>query len=216
LAESSTAIKLLVQTGLEATSPGGLPAEDLTVVEQEVRRMEECIRMFLDFARPPRSERRSTDLAAVIHRAVVLVEGRARRQQVQLVTEFPPTPTMLMIDPEQVNQVLVNLLLNALDTLPQGGTVCIEIHRNELAQEIEVSVRDNGTGIAPAVRDRLFEPFVSTKESGLGLGLSISKRLIEAHGGTIRGENAPIVGAVFTLTFPLEKESASANHLARV
>jgi signal transduction histidine kinase len=198
-----TSIKMLVQTGLEGPEPGGLPPEDLVIVESEVRRMEACIRTFLDFARPPLSERRRGDLVAVVRRALALVEGRARRQKVVLRTELPPGPVELLLDGEQIHQVLVNLLLNALDALPHGGTVRLEVRAPDSGHPwATVCVHDSGLGIAPRIRERLFEPFVSSKETGLGLGLSICRRLLEAHGGTIQGENAPGGGAEFAFTLP--------------
>jgi signal transduction histidine kinase len=205
-----TSVKMLVQTGLEGDPPTGLAADDLGIIEHEVRRMEQCIQLFLDFARPPRAERRSSDLVAVLRRAAALVEGRARRQKVTLVALLRDEPVFLQIDPEQVHQVAVNLLLNALDALPRGGTVWIELDcpadgagkENGRSGFVEVRVRDTGPGIAPRIRRRLFEPFVSSKETGLGLGLSISKRLIEAHGGVIRGEDAQEGGAQFTFRLP--------------
>jgi two-component system sensor histidine kinase HydH len=204
-----TSIKMLVQTGLEGESPMGLPPEDLAVVEQEVRRMEGYIRTFLDFARPPRSERRRTDLTGVIRRAMTLIEGRARRLQVTLSETLPAEPVMLDIDPEQVQQVLVNLLLNAVDALPHGGTVTVAVTRPENGGPIEVSVSDNGTGIAPGVRGRLFQPFVTGKPDGVGLGLSICKRLVEAHGGVIGAEDAPGGGTVVRFTLPLSAPLAA-------
>jgi signal transduction histidine kinase len=200
-----TSIKMLAQTGLEGDPPAGLPAEDLAIMEHEVRRMEQCIQTFVDFARPPRSERRRTDLADVVQRALALVEGRAHRQQVVLGADLPPAPVYLMIDPEQIHQVLVNLLLNALDALPQGGKVRVEVASPPGRQMIQLRVRDTGPGIAPPIQGRLFEPFVSSKETGLGLGLSICKRLIEAHGGAIRGDNSAAGGAVFTVMLPQEE-----------
>jgi signal transduction histidine kinase len=194
-----TSVKMLVQTALESPSKDGLPPEDLRLMENEIRRMEQRIQVFLDFARPPRSERRRTDLVDVIRRALALVEGRARRQKVTVVADLPGTAIYLMIDPEQVHQVILNLLLNALDALPRGGTVQLEVFAGK---DIEVRLSDSGPGIAPRIRERLFEPFVSSKETGMGLGLSISKRLIEVHGGTIRGENRPDGGAVFCFTLP--------------
>ncbi len=198
-----TSVKMLVQTGLEGPAPSGLPPADLAIIEHEVRRMEACIQTFLDFARPPSAERRQTDLLAVVRRAVALVEGRARRQKVACTTSLPAGPLSLFIDGEQVHQVLVNLLLNSLDALPQGGNVRVEV-RDERPALSRVSVRvcDDGPGIAPRIRARLFEPFVSGKETGLGLGLSICQRLIEAHGGTIVGNNPPEGGAEFAFALP--------------
>jgi signal transduction histidine kinase len=199
-----TSVKMLVQAGLEGDEPEGLPAEDLAIIEHEVRRMETCIQTFLDFARPPVSERHRRDLLPVVRRALTLAEVRARRQQVTLSATLPPGPVDLDIDAAQVQQVLLNLLLNALDALPQGGTIRVEVWPATTEKPtVEVAVRDSGPGIAPRIRERLFEPFVSSKETGLGLGLSISRRLIEAHGGTISGENAPGGGALFAFTLPV-------------
>jgi two-component system sensor histidine kinase HydH len=202
-----TSVKMLVQAGLEGPEPAGLPREDLGIIEHEVRRMEACIQTFLDFARPPASERRRTDLLPVVRRALTLVEGRARRQGVALAADLPPGPVELCIDPEQIQQVLLNLLLNALDALPHGGEVRLEVRGpTPASQAVTVRVRDTGPGIAARIRARLFEPFLSGKETGLGLGLSICRRLIEAHGGTIRGDNAPEKGAVFEFTLPAAAE----------
>jgi signal transduction histidine kinase len=197
-----TSVKMLVQTGLEGQTPHGLPGEDLKIIEGEVRRMEQCIQTFLDLARPPRSERRRTDLAETLRRSLLLVEGRARRQRVTIHCAAGSEPLWLEIDPEQIHQVIVNLLLNALDALPRGGSITLMAARSSTGKAVEVRVQDNGPGIAARIKERLFEPFVSSKETGLGLGLSICKRLIEAHGGTIRGENLHGGGALFTFTLP--------------
>jgi two-component system sensor histidine kinase HydH len=200
-----TSVKMLVQTGLEGEPPAGLPAEDLGIIEHEIRRMEACIQMFLDFARPPSAERRRTDLLAVVRRSVALVEGRARRQKVAIKTDLPPAPVELLIDGEQIHQVLVNLILNAFDAMPHGGELRLEVRPTSEPLGARVRLHDTGPGIAGPVLARLFEPFVSGKETGLGLGLSICRRLLEAHGGSITGENAPDGGAVFTFILPSEK-----------
>jgi signal transduction histidine kinase len=201
-----TAIKMLVQTGLEGAAPPGLPAEDLAVIEQSIRRMEQYIQMFLDFARPPRSERRRSDVVEVVRRAAALVEGRARRQKVTLELDLPALPVPASIDPEQIQQVLVNLLLNALDALPGGGQIDIDVETKPGA--VAVCVRDNGPGVPASIRARLFEPFVTSKPDGVGLGLSICKRLVEAHGGAISHvNNGTDGGAVATFTLPVEEEA---------
>jgi signal transduction histidine kinase len=211
-----TSVKMLVQTGLEGNT--GLAADDLSIIEHEVRRMESCIQTFLDFARPPRCERRRTDLGDRIRRALALIEGRARRQKVELVCDLPPAPILVEIDPEQIQQVLLNLLLNALDAMPGGGVVRLSVSpvpwrsagdngHADLGQALEVRIQDTGPGIAPHIRARLFEPFVSSKETGLGLGLSICKRLVEAHGGVIDGDNSREGGAVFRFRLPVTTQA---------
>jgi signal transduction histidine kinase len=216
-----TSVKMLVQTALEERPGAALSRNDLGVIEQEVRRMEQCIRQFLEFAKPPKSQRRKADLTEVIRRAMALVEGRAHRQRVHLHADLPSAPVYLDIDPDQIHQVVVNLILNSLDALPRGGDVQIVLSlasadgdgrkvngEGAEAGVVIVTVKDTGPGIAPAIMDRLFEPFVSSKESGLGLGLSICKRLVEAHGGTIEGHNRPTGGAEFRFIVPLDRSLA--------
>jgi signal transduction histidine kinase len=204
-----TAIKMLVQTGLEGQPPAGLPAEDLAVIEHSIRRMEQYIQVFLDFARPPRAERRRADLAEVVRRATALVEGRARRQKVDLDLEVPARPVAVSLDPEQIQQVLVNLLLNALDAQPRGGKIQVVVETTPNAATVRVG--DAGPGIPAAVERHLFEPFVTSKPDGVGLGLSICKRLVEAHGGTIHADNAPNGGAMVSFTLPMEKLAYAGN-----
>jgi signal transduction histidine kinase len=196
-----TAIKMLAQTNRAEAEARGLPAPDLEVIEQEVRRMERCLQTFLDYARPPRPERRPVDLAGAVGRAFALVAARARRQQVRLHSAPPGPLPAVAADAEQVQQVLLNLVLNALDAMPGGGTLEVSL-RPAGEGEVELCVLDTGPGIPPELLPRLFEPFFTTKETGLGLGLVVSRRIAEDHGGSLRASNRPGGGACFTLRLP--------------
>ena len=143
-----TAIKMLVQTNREEAEARGLPAEDLNVIEQEILRMEGRLNVFIDFARPPKPERRRVDLAAVVGETLALVGGRARKQRVTLKFDPPATPVVVEADGEQVRQLLVNLALNALDVMPRGGVLEIEL-RPPSEHHAELAVLDTGPGIAP-------------------------------------------------------------------
>lgn len=197
-----TSIKLLVQAALEENGSDGLGEEDLRVIEQEIRRMERSLNTFLEYARPPRLERREVDLMPLVRSVVSLIRGRAEKQGVTV--ELSPadgTSIPLTVDAEQVKQVLVNLALNALDAMPKGGSLSITVARTP-AGGATIRVADTGPGVSPEMMPRLFQPFASGKETGLGIGLVISRRIVENHGGTIEVANVALAGATFTVSLP--------------
>lgn len=201
-----TAIKMLIQANREDADQNQLPSEDLEIIEGEVRRMERCLHTFLDFARPPQPTLEKLDLSNVVTKVFALLAGRARHQRVTLQCDPPGEPLLLEADPEQVQQVLVNLVLNSLDALPNGGEVRVRMsqpHRGVVA----VRVCDTGPGIPAHLMPRLFEPFVSSKDTGLGLGLVVSRRIAEAHGGNLQAANRSEGGACFELRLPVARAS---------
>lgn len=198
-----TSIKMLVQTGLEGGGPPQLSAEDLQIIESEIRRMERSLQTFLEFARPPKLERRPTELGAVLDSVLGLVRGRAEKQRVATRLEMPDGPVTLTADAGQLQQVFVNLVLNALDVMPTGGSLLVRTHRSGAGVEVEVS--DTGPGISKTMLPRLFQPFASSKDTGLGLGLVISRRIVEDHGGTMNAGNRASGGASFFVRLPLEE-----------
>ena len=193
-----TSIKGLVQVNLREADARGVPAEDLRIVEHEVRRMERTLQTFLDFARPPRIERRALDLAEVVDRVTTLVGGRARKQRVEIRFTRPAGTAMVSGDQDQLQQLVLNLALNALDAMPNGGAMEFDLRGPQDAQ-VELLVRDEGPGIAPQILPKVFETFVSSKETGVGLGLPVSKRIAEDHGGSLTAYNLPTGGACFAL-----------------
>jgi PAS domain S-box-containing protein len=196
-----TSIKGLVQVNLREADARGLPAEDLRVIEHEIRRMERTLQTFLDFARPPRPDRRRLDPADVVDRVVALVGGRARKQGVALRFLRPDGEGWVDGDQDQLQQLVLNLVLNALDALPHGGEVEVEL-RPPRDGHVELLVRDTGPGIAPHILPKVFETFVSSKETGIGLGLPVSRRIAEDHGGSLTAYNLPAGGACFALRLP--------------
>jgi len=201
-------MKLLVQVAADGT-PATLTRRDLAVLEEEITRLERLTQTFLDFARPPQLEPQRFDLGQLLGQTLTLVAARAEQQDTRLACRLPSQPILVRADPCQVRQVLVNLLLNALDAVPLGGSVLIEL--NESAAEeaagavqgwLSIQVSDSGCGLPSQLGNRIFEPFVSTKTTGLGLGLSICKRIAEAHGGDLHAENRPGAGAAFTFRLP--------------
>ena len=194
---------MLVQSGQETAddpNQSSLSTEDLRVIETEIRRMESSLRTFLDFTRPPRLERRPTVVLTMLREVLGLVRGRAAQQNVQVQLEIEDEQIVVLADAEQLRQVVVNLVLNSLDALPRGGTIVISVVNR--AGYVEISVHDSGMGISSDMLPNLFQPFSSNKETGLGLGLVISKRIIEDHGDSISAENSANGGAVFSLRLP--------------
>jgi two-component system sensor histidine kinase HydH len=204
-----TSVQLLVQMARKDPTAGALTDADLALIDEELGRIEGSLRTLLDYARPPKLEQVACDLGSVVEGALHLVRGRAQQQGVELRFAQPPSAIALCADPAQLRQVLLNLLLNALDTMPTGGR--IDVALGSMAREFTVTVSDTGPGIAPEMANRLFEPFATSKETGVGLGLVVSKRIVEDHGGTIRGFNRPGGGATFAIRLP----TAPADHAVK-
>jgi signal transduction histidine kinase len=210
-----TAIKLLVQSALERGPDAQLNGRDLQVLEEEVDRLEQLTSTFLDFARPPRLEKQPVDLTEVAQRALNLLAPRADLHGVRIDFFAEPQLTPIEGDPSQLHQVFYNLLVNALEVAPVGTSVSVRLAKaSSSPPAVILTVEDRGAGLPPNLGDRIFEPFVSTKETGMGLGLSICRRVVESHGGTIRAENVPKGGARFVVTLPapaMSRAPQSAN-----
>jgi signal transduction histidine kinase len=209
-----TSIKMLVQTAAEGNHAALLGGRGLAVLEEEITRLERLTQGFLDFARPPAPEKRTFEARDVLRETVGLAAVRAKQQGVRVECEVPPRPVPLHADVGQIRQVVLNLLLNALDALPAGGTVRLELAApgpvaagRHAGRWLRLRVSDTGGGLPAGLGRQVFEPFVSTKQTGLGLGLSICKRIVEAHGGAISAANGRHGGAVFTVRLPAPRSA---------
>lgn len=164
--------------------------------------MEATIQGLLDFARPPNLNRVQHDLAATLKRGLNLIDGRSRHQRIEVVCQVHDEPLWVTGNVEQLHQVFVNLLINAIEAMPLGGKLTVAACASFDRPAIKIEVSDTGPGIAAETLAHLFEPFVTTKERGTGLGLAISRRIVEAHGGSIRAANRAGGGTVFTVELP--------------
>ncbi len=214
-----TSVKLLLQHALRQASGPTLDESKLELILEEIGRMETTIQGLLDFSRPPSLKRVKHDLWQTLQRAINLVDARARQQDVEIITHCLDNPLIVDGDAEKLHQVLVNLLINAIEAMPEGGCLTIEATIVERPMAVGLSdsetrkraddclaqivIRDTGQGIPVDVLPRLFEPFATTKERGTGLGLAVSHRIVEEHRGTIQACNLPGGGAQFTLKIPL-------------
>jgi two-component system sensor histidine kinase HydH len=196
-----TAVKMLVEVALRSENRKPLTLDDLRVIHREVARLEQTVQGLLDFARPPAPQRSACDLRSLVSEALELVRARARQQRVEIITTLPDVDVSGNVDRAQFRTVLVNLLLNALDAMPQTGRLEVRLDETP-ASGVILTVADTGAGIAPELAGRLFTPFVSTKPTGTGLGLSISRRIVEEHGGQLTADNRAEGGARFTIKLP--------------
>jgi signal transduction histidine kinase len=180
--------------------------EPLTLVRDEIRRLDHILEDFLQFARPREFVAQPVDVHVVLGKVLDLLEGEVERRGLSLVRELAPVPPVAG-DEERLRQVVMNLALNAIDATPRGRTLrvsCEVAPRAEIdgPAEVAIHVDDGGHGVSQELRDRIFEPFFTTKASGSGLGLSIVHAIVTQHGGTIEVDDAPGGGGRFTLRLP--------------
>ena len=169
----------------------------------ESRRINSIVEQFLSLARPVELKTEPLPLPEILKELAALEERHARQSNVRIeiiaARDLPP----LKADPSHLTQVLLNLMLNGIQAMPQGGTLTLEAKTSN--GNILIAVTDTGTGIAPEHQGRIFDPYFTTKVQGTGLGLAISRRLIEAHGGTIKVADQASDGCRFEISLPLNR-----------
>lgn len=194
---------------------GGAKPEEvpafLEVIINETNRLDKVVTQFLTYARPFEVHAVVVDANAVIRRTIDLVRAEGVPESVDLKTQLAPGLPPILLDPDKLGQMMLNLVQNALSAIDETGEVTIRTgmgtltaphHRGSPA--FVVSVQDSGEGIAPEHLEKLFIPFFTTKREGTGLGLAICRRLVEAHGGEIAVNSKRNVGSTFTMRFPLK------------
>ncbi len=187
--------------------------ESLDLIASESRRCGELIKNLLSLSRTAPMNVQSTDLHAVIDRCLLLVRHQLDLNQVELQLKRAEAVPRVPCDPAQIEQVLLALIMNAIDAMPRGGNLWLETRLNHDESEIEIEVRDDGAGIASDVLPGIFEPFMTTKENGhgVGLGLAISRGIMERHNGSIRVQSELGRGTAFTLTLPIQDQPGHAQ-----
>jgi two-component system sensor histidine kinase HydH len=175
----------------------------VAIIEKEVDRMAALLERFLSFARPGGLTFSEVNLAQAIEQAVFLVKPQAEVKRVDLQVETPTPPLSIQGDGGKLTQILLNVLLNAVQFSPEGGRVQVRCEERSLphGRFVVVRVRDQGPGIAAADRERIFDPFFSTRDGGTGLGLAIASRLMDEHRGYIDVQSASDGGAEILLLF---------------
>lgn len=186
----------IIEDELPENSPRREFAE---IAKREVDRLDRLVKEFLNFARPPQLEKSETDLNLLVRSVSLLIEQRAVSQGVTIENHLEDNLPPVVIDAEQIKQILLNLAINALQIMPNGGRLFFRTLRTD--GKLTVEVEDEGGGIDPVVVARIFDPFFTTKEKGVGLGLSVAYKIAAQHGGTLAVTNSNL-GAIFKLTLP--------------
>jgi two-component system sensor kinase FixL len=179
--------------------------QKLSIMAEEVSHLEEMVAEMREFVRRPPAQKSEGQLGDALRAAVELFQDTLAEHQITVrwVEENPLPP--VTFDPKQVHQVLINLLKNALEAMPQGGEITITSRVK--GTNAEISITDTGKGMSPEVSDNIFQPYFTTKEKGTGLGLAICQDIIQEHGGCIFADSSPGQGTTFTIQLPLKEAS---------
>jgi len=185
--------------------------ECLDLIARESQRCGDLIKNLLSLSRTSPMNVQSTDLHAVIDRCLMLVRPQLEQAGIEVQLKMEEGMPLVPCDPAQIEQVLLILIMNAKDAMPRGGNLWIETRLSNTEPAVEIQVRDDGAGIAPDVLSHIFEPFMTTKESGrgVGLGLAISRGIVERHKGRIGVESLLGRGTTFTITLPSQAAEAA-------
>ena len=189
-------------------TPGSPEAEFAAIGGKEIARVDTLIREFLTYARPPKPTLRPTAVRDLVDRVVTLLQPEAEKRQISLVSDHPETTATLVMDPDHMTQVILNVALNGIQASPSGSPV--RIRESTDGSWTQIDVIDQGPGIPGEHRSRIFEPFFSTKPRGTGLGLAISQRIVASHRGTLTVAEAATGGTIVRIRLP---HTAAASNL---
>jgi len=178
----------------------------LNVTAGEVDRISSLVNELLEFARPSQPNLNKEDLNQIVDKMLLLVTTELRKKNLQIVKEFHEYLPPVVMDKEQMKQVFLNILLNAIDATPENGTITVGtrlVERNGYQDFAQIIVRDTGRGIPKEDLDRIFIPFYTTKHQGSGLGLAISHQIVQEHHGSIEVESEEGQGTTFCVNLSI-------------
>ena len=179
-------------------------------ISSETNRLSALVTRFLDFARPLHAELAPQDITAVLDRALVNVAALRKDAAIRVEKKYEANLPAVPLDESLCEQAFVNIVQNAYDAMGEnGGALRMSVARSQAGGEgVEVRIEDTGPGVPPELREQIFNPFVTTKKTGVGLGLSIVSKIMDGHHGWIRVQNADEKGARFVMFFPAERRAA--------
>ncbi len=177
--------------------------EFLDMIVEEVNRLNNVITEFLNYAKPFVKKTEEVDVSEAVAQAIWMINMKGVPSDIQFINNIDGDIPLIEGDADMIKQVIVNLINNAVEAMPDGGSITLSSAQNR--DSMSIIIRDTGPGIDSEKADRIFDPFFTTKQGGTGLGLSICHKIMELHGGAISVENADESGAIFTVSFPVKK-----------
>jgi len=189
----------------------GLPADDprravMAEIKRQIARMDRTLTDLLSFARPRPPERRPFQVNLLLVETVLLMRGDASMRSVKIVESLDPDLPDVHVDPQQMQKVFLDIILNAGQAMPDGGVLAISSFRDDDA--VELRFEDTGVGMSAEVLAQAFRPFFTTKTRGTGVGLSISQKIVEAHGGRLTARSRAGEGSTFMISLPVDGDAA--------
>jgi signal transduction histidine kinase len=177
-----------------------------------MHRLDRVVQTLADFSRPMDLDLREHDLIRVVDQSLELVRAELKEHAVTIESEAPPQPVPVRVDDELLRQALLNLLLNAMQAMPSGGVVRVSVRREQRLAIVEIA--DTGVGISAALLPRIFDLYFTTKPKGSGIGLAMTYRILQLHGGAMEVRSdadpaSPKRGTTFTLRIPLSNAPAN-------
>ncbi len=201
-----TSILINASLMLETCGDGHAFLEPLTMISEETTRCAQIVKGLLEFARQTPAQIAPADINDVIERTAQLIEMQASVRNVKIIKALDTSLPQIELDKNKIRQVFSNLMINAIEAMPTGGTLTITSRLNGNGRQVEILFADTGVGIPPENIQKLFDPFFTTKSFGTGLGLAVSYGIVQQRGGTIDVKSEVGRGSVFTVKLPLEEQ----------
>jgi two-component system sensor histidine kinase HydH len=175
------------------------------IMIQEVDRLNRVIGQLLEFARPMAIHKKAISLQTLMRQALKMIERQAKERDITVQADLPSDIQEVPVDPDKVNQVLLNLYLNAIEAMQKGGTLTVALSRESDASRVKIVVSDTGVGISKDDLEHIFDPYFTTRQTGTGLGLAIVHRILESHNGEVRVQSEPGLGTTVSVYLPVSQ-----------
>jgi signal transduction histidine kinase len=173
----------------------------LEVIESEIQRLDRVVQTLVDFSRPVEVQLKEQDLRRVVSAVLMLASAELETRDVHVQSDLPDRPVLAKVDADLLKQALLNVVLNGAQAMAEGGT--LEVRLAQDGRMASLSIHDQGGGIPPEIRDKIFDLYFTTKKDGSGIGLAMTYRIVELHNGSIEVQSDALHGTTFILRFPL-------------